>query len=168
MVTRRSIGWLSQAADDPQQFRMMWSDDPRQPQLVSAGALFDVVVTDQQVGIEALDQLRRRGMPAGAVTIDRAARCTGFLVPPGTRGLFERTVAQETALPPTYRYLSNGSYVVLPGPVPLPGDRFEWLNPLMRPQHRSPLQTVALGVMLAASARLIERAEQYGQELADA
>jgi hypothetical protein len=168
MVTRRSIGWLSQASDDPRQFRMIWSDDPRQPQLVATGELFDVVATDQQLGIETLDQLRRRGMPLGAAAIDRAAARTAFLVPPGTRGLFERTVVRETEMPPRYRYLSDGSYVVLPGPVPLPGDRFEWLQPLMRPQHRSPLQTVALGVMLAASARLIQRAEQYGVQLADA
>jgi hypothetical protein len=83
--TRRSIGWLGQASDDPQQFRMIWSDDPRRPQLVSAGELFDVVVTDRQVGIETLAQLRRRVMPAGAVTVDRAAGCIGFMVPPGTR-----------------------------------------------------------------------------------
>jgi hypothetical protein len=120
---------------------MIWSDHPRRPQLVPAGELFDAVVTGQPVGIEPLDQLRRRGMPVGAVTIDRAAGCIGFMVPPGTRGLFERTAAQETAVPPAYRYLGDGSYAVLPGPVPLPGDRFEWLNPLMRPQHRSPLQT---------------------------
>ncbi|WUH95733.1 bifunctional DNA primase/polymerase [Streptomyces sp. NBC_00433] len=168
MVTRRSIEWLSEASGDPQQFRMIWSDDPRQPQVVAAGALFDVVVTAQHLGIETLDQLRRRGMPAGAALIDRAAGRTGFLVPPGTRGLFERTVARETVTPPAYRYLGDGSYVVLPGPVPLPGDRFEWLSPMLRPQHCSPLQTVALGVMLAASARLIARAERYGEEMADA
>jgi hypothetical protein len=168
MVTRRSIEWLSEAADDPQQFRMIWSDDPRKPQLVATGHLFDVVVTGQQLGIETFDQLQRRGMPVGAVTIDRAAGRTGFLLPSDAWALFDRTVKRETATSLAYDYLSDGSYVVLPGPVPLPGDRFEWLNPLMRPQHSSPLQTVALGVMLAASARLIERAERYGQELADA
>jgi hypothetical protein len=107
-------------------------------------------------------------MPLGAVTIDHAAGRIGFLVPPGTRGLFERTLARETDTPPAYRYLSIGSHIVLPGPVFLPGDRFEWLTPLMRPQHRSPVQTVALGVMLVASAQLIQRAEQYGVETADA
>ncbi|MFI0898052.1 bifunctional DNA primase/polymerase [Streptomyces sp. NPDC020983] len=164
MVTRRSIDWLCEASDDPQQFRMVWSDDPRQPQVVATGALFDVVATDQQLGIEALDQLRRRGMPVSAVLIDRAARRTGFMVPPDTQGVFERTLARETSEPLPYRYLGDGSYVVLPGPVPLPGDRFEWLNPLKRRQHCSPLQTVALAVMLAASADLIARAEQYGLE----
>jgi hypothetical protein len=168
MVTRRSIDWLSQASDDPEEFRMIWRDDPRQPQLVATGSLFDVVLTDQQVGIETLDQLRRRGMPVGAVAIDRAAGLTGFLLPAGMRALFERNVAQETDTLPRYRFLGEGSYIVLPGPVPLSGDRFEWLNPLIRPQHGSPLQTVALGVMLAASARLIARAEQYGQETAHA
>lgn len=168
MVTRRSIDWLSQASDDPKEFRMIWRDDPRQPQLVAAGALFDVVATDQQIGIETLDQLRRREMPVGAVVIDRAASLTGFLLPTGTRGLFEGTVARETQTPPPYRFLGAGSWVVLPGPVPLPGDRFEWLNPLARPQYASPLQAVALGVMLAAAAGLIVRAEQYGQETAHA
>jgi hypothetical protein len=168
MVTRRSIDWLSDASGDPEHFRMNWRDDPRMPQMLATGVLFDMVATDQQTGIETLDQLRRRSMPVGAVEIDRAAGLTGFLLPPGSRGLFERTVGRETDAPPSYRYLSSGSYVVLPGPMPWPGDRFEWLNALTRPQAASPLQTVALGVMLVASARLIGRAERYGLELADA
>jgi Bifunctional DNA primase/polymerase, N-terminal len=166
MVNHRSIDWLSQASDDPDQFRMIWRDDPRVPQLVAAGALFAVLVTDQKIGIETLDQLRRRDMPVGAVTVDRAAGLTGFFLPAGTRALFERTLTRETNSPPSYRFLSEGSYVVLPGPMPWPSDRFGWLNPLARPQHGSPLQAVALGVMLAASARLIACADRYGEETA--
>jgi len=167
MVTRRNVEWLSQASEDPDLFRKIWRDDPRMPQLVATGSLFDVLVTNGQAGMETLDQLHRRGMPVGAVVIDHAAGLTGFFFPSGTRELLERTVARETDAPPSYRILSDGSYVVLPGPMPWPGDRFDWLNPLIRPQHPSPLQTVALGVMLTAAARLIARAEQYGQETAD-
>lgn len=84
MVTRRSIDWLCEASDDPQRFRMVWSDDPRQPQVVATGALFDVVATDQQFGIEA-DQLRRRGMPVGvmlAASADLIARAEQYGLEP--------------------------------------------------------------------------------------
>ena len=166
-MTRRSVDWLSLASEDPVQFRMIWHDEPRAPQLVATGALFDVLATDEKTGTETFDQLRRRGMPVGAVMVDRAAGRMGFFLPAQSEERFGRAMARETDSPPEYRILSQGSYIVVPGPMPLTGDRFEWLNAPVHPQHGSPLQTVALAVMLAASSQLIARAEQYGQESAD-
>ncbi|MEU6849125.1 bifunctional DNA primase/polymerase [Actinacidiphila alni] len=168
MMTRRGIEWLSLASEDPTQCRMMWLDDPRQPQLVATGALFDVLAVDQQTGMETFDQLRRRGMPVGAVMVDRGASRMGFFLPPESGPRFADSLSRETSAPPDYRILGEGSYVVVPGPMALTGDRFEWLNAPTHSQHGSPLQTIALAVMLAASAKLLARAEKYGQETADA
>lgn len=166
MMTRRSIEWLSLASEDPTQCHMKWLDDPRQPQLVATGSLFDVLAVDQQTGMETFDQLRRRGMPVGAVMVDRGAGRMGFFLPVESRQQFEQALSRETDAPPQYRILSEDSYVVVPGPMALTGDRFEWLSAPMHPQHGSPLQIIALAVMLAAASQLIARAEHYGQEAA--
>lgn len=168
MMTRRAIRWLSLASENPARCREAWQDDLRSPQLLSAGAYFDVLVIDQRTGMETFDQLQRRAMPVGAVMIDRAACRMGFFLPARSGASFERALARATDSPPTYRVLSTGSFVVVPGPMALTGDRFEWLNAPVHPQHPSPLRTVALGVMLAAASDLIARADEYGREAADA
>jgi hypothetical protein len=167
MITRRGIEWLSQAADDPALCRTTWLDDPRWPYLLGVGRLFDVLTTDQRMGMETFDQLRLHEMPVGAVMVDRAAGRMGFFLPPGSQGQFARALERETESPAQYRYLGKGSYVVAPGPLALTGDRFEWLKPPSRPQHASPLQTVSLAVMFSAASYLIDRADHYGQATAD-
>jgi hypothetical protein len=167
-MTRRSIEWLSRAADDPALCQMAWRDDPRAPYLLGAGRLFDVVATDHRTGTETLDQLRLHGMQVGPVMADRAAGRVGFLLPAGSQERFERSLAQQTEMPPAYRFLSLGSYVVAPGPMALTGDRFEWMNAPVRPQHGSPLQVVSLAVMFAAAALLIGLADSYGQGMSHA
>ncbi|WP_237554611.1 MULTISPECIES: bifunctional DNA primase/polymerase [unclassified Streptomyces] len=166
-MTRRGIEWLSRAADDPAVCRTAWLDDPRQPYLLAAGRHFDVVATDQTAGMETFDQLRRRGMPVGPVMVDRAADRMGFFLPRASRDRFARALGRETDNPPRHTFLDTGSYVVVPGPMSLTGDRFEWLDAPIRPQHGSPLQVVALAVMLTASCQLLARIEQYGQETVD-
>ncbi|MBD0736445.1 hypothetical protein BGM09_25365 [Streptomyces sp. CBMA29] len=107
-------------------------------------------------------------MPVGAVMVDRGANRMGFFLPAESQQRFEAALSRETATPPQYRILAEGSYVVVPGPMALTGDRFEWLSAPTHSQHGSPLQTVALAVMLAASSELLARADKYGQETADA
>lgn len=167
MITRRGIEWLSQAADDPAMCRMAWLDDPQQPHLLAVGHIFDVLTTGQRLGTETFDQLRLHGMPVGPVMVDRAASRMGFFLPPGSQEKFARALARESESAIPYRYLGLGSYVVAPGPLALTGDRFEWLKPPARPQHGSPFQTVSLAVMFAAASFLIDRADHYGQAMAD-
>jgi hypothetical protein len=131
------------------------------------GRAFDLVATDQKIGVETFDQMRRRGMPCGPVMVDWAVRRMGFFLPPRSRDQFVRTLTRETKCPPEYRYLTTGSFVVVPGPLTLSHDRYEWLNPPTHGLNQSPLQTVALAVMLAASAALIESAERYGEVAVD-
>ncbi|MFE4720600.1 bifunctional DNA primase/polymerase, partial [Streptomyces sp. NPDC056728] len=64
-MTTRGVEWLSAAADDPAGCRATWADDPRAPYALAAGRFFDVVTVDQRVGMEAFDQLLRRGLPFG-------------------------------------------------------------------------------------------------------
>ncbi|MEU1625822.1 bifunctional DNA primase/polymerase [Streptomyces sp. NPDC020096] len=163
-MTRRGVHWLSAAADHPEICRARWADDPRQPYTLATGCFFDVVVVDQRLGMETFDQLERREMPLGPVVLDRAAKQLGFLLPSRSRARFARFVAMETENPPEYGYLDEGSFIVVPGPMPLTDDRFQWLRtPLGRPEG-SPLRTVSLAVMLVAAAALIERADRYGEQ----
>ena len=163
-MTRWGIRWLSSAAEDPEQCRATWRDDARKPYLLPTGSLFDVVVVDQRIGIETFDQLSRRRMPHGSVMADWASGLVGFFLPPRSRERFARLVANETDNPPKYRYLDRGSYVVVPGPQPLSGDRYVWLAAPTRCPASAPIRRAALAVMLVASASLVERAERYGEE----
>ncbi|WP_322972941.1 MULTISPECIES: bifunctional DNA primase/polymerase [Streptomycetaceae] len=163
-MTRRGVQWLSAAADDPEACRACWADDPRLPYPLATGTFFDVVVIDQRLGIETFGQLDRHKMPVGPVFMDWGATCVGFFLPHRSRERFARFLARETDDPPEYRYLDEGSSVVVPGPMPMPTDRHQWLRaPIGRPEV-SPLRAVALAVMSVAAAELIAAADRYGRD----
>ncbi|WP_344631536.1 bifunctional DNA primase/polymerase [Streptomyces glaucosporus] len=164
MMTRRGVQWLSAAADDPGACRAVWADDPRRPCLLSAGRLFDVVVLGQRIGLETFDQLDRRGMPLGPVAVDWRARQVGFFVPPNSRSSFTRMLEGESPSAPEYRYLDDGSAIVVPGPMPLTGDRYTWLRAPIRQPSGSSAQLAALAAMLVAASELLARADRYGEE----
>lgn len=162
-MTKRGADWLSTVAEDPELCRKQWADDPRRPCALPTGLAFDVVVTGQHLGVETFDQLVRRQMPVGPVMVDRAARNLGFFLPAKSYERFARLVSEETDSPPDYRYLHHGSFVVVPGPIPLADDRYQWLRAPNRRPETSPLRTASLAVMLVAAAELMERAEHYGE-----
>ncbi|MEV5505555.1 bifunctional DNA primase/polymerase [Streptomyces orinoci] len=164
LLTRRGAEWLSTAADRPHECREIWEMDPRKPVALPAGRLFDVVVVNQQLGVETFDQLVRRQLPVGPVEIDRAAKKVGFFLPPDSREWFRRQVTCETTSPPEYRYLGRESMVVVPGRLSLSEDRYAWLSAPFRQLDANPARAVALALMLVASAELLARAEQYGEE----
>lgn len=167
MMTRRGLGWLSEAADLPERCRERWADDPRRPYGLPAGRLFDLVALEQRVGLETFDQLERHGMPVGPVMVDWDTRQVGFFQPVGSRARFERMLTAETSDPPAYRYLTDGTLVVVPGPMPLAGDRYTWLRaPSARPEA-TPARTAALAAMFVAAHALVRRADRYGEELAE-
>lgn len=163
-MTRRGIEWLSAAADDPAKCREVWADDPRTPCMLATGRVFDVVTVDQRLGLETFDQLTRRGLPFGPTMVDHQSRRVGFFLVSGSRESFERHLCRETKTPPQHRYLSGDSVVVVPGPMPLSGDRYQWLRAPSRRPLSNPLRPVALATMLVASAELLERADRYGRE----
>jgi hypothetical protein len=163
-MTRRGVQWLSEAAEDPETCRKEWASDPRLPYALPAGRLFDVVVVPQRLGMEIFDQLVRRAMPFGPVMIDHGSRQMGFFLNSHWCERFARFVGRETDTPPSYRYLSEGSFVVVPGPMPLSRDRYQWLNAPIRRPEANPLRPAALAVMLVAAADLIVRADSYGQQ----
>jgi len=161
MMTKRGIQWLSAAADDPSDCRERWAADPRAPYALAAGRYFDVVVIGQRIGLETFEQLVRRGMPLGPVMLDRSAKLTGFFLPSQQRGRFARMVASEHGGPLTYRYLDGNSVVVVPGPMPLSGDRYAWLRAPVRRPEATPARVAALAAMLVATSELVDRAERY-------
>jgi hypothetical protein len=64
--------------------------------------------------------------------------------------------------------LDANAVIVVPGPLTMTGDRYEWLCPPADALDPSPVRTVALAVMLAASAELISRAARFGEAEHDA
>ncbi|MDF3293394.1 hypothetical protein [Streptomyces silvisoli] len=110
------------------------------------------------------DQLDRREMPLGPVVIDRGSKQLGFFLPSRSRARFARFVEREAEDPPEYRYLDEGSFIVVPGPMPLSEDRYQWLRAPVRRPEASPLRTASLAVMLVAATALIERADRYGEK----
>jgi hypothetical protein len=167
-VLRAGVQWLAGAAEDGSACRELWRHNPRSPYALPVGSHFDVVAVAQELGLETFDQLRRRRMPAGPVLADWAARQVGFLLPPGSGPRFRRTLARETDTPPAHRYLDANAVIVVPGPLTMTGDRYEWLCPPTDALDPSPVRAVALAVMLAASAELISRAAHFGEAEHDA
>ncbi|WP_268983465.1 bifunctional DNA primase/polymerase [Streptomyces fuscigenes] len=163
-MTRRGVQWLSAGADDPEMCRARWADDPRQPYALATGRLFDVVVVNLRLGTEVFEQMERREMALGPVAVDRAAQQAGFFLPTNSRSRFERCLARETSTSPPYRYMEHGSFIVVPGPMPLATDRHQWLRAPIRRPETSPLRTACLAVMLAATAELIARADHYNEQ----
>ncbi|MFJ2953555.1 bifunctional DNA primase/polymerase [Streptomyces sp. NPDC087270] len=162
-VTRAGVRWLVGAAANREECGSVWRDNPRAPYLLPTGSHFDVVVVGQELGLETFDQLRRRRMPAGPVLADWAARQIGFMLPPSSRDNFVRTLTREESEPPAYRYLAADAVVVVPGPLTLAGDRYEWLCAPSHESGPSPERAPAVAVMLAASAELIARAANFAE-----
>jgi hypothetical protein len=164
-MTRRGIAWLSEAADLPELCRELWADDPRRPYGLPAGRRFDVVVVELRLGVETFAQLERHRLPVGPVMADWAMQAVGFFLPPGSRERFGRMLSGEPDGAPTYRYLDGEKWlVVVPGPMPLSGDRYTWLRAPSADMEGSPARTAALASMLVAAHCVVMRAEQYGRE----
>ncbi|MEU9337674.1 bifunctional DNA primase/polymerase [Streptomyces sp. NPDC048290] len=162
-MTWRDVEWLSEAADDPAECRATWANDPRLPYPLATGRCFDVVTVDQRLGIETFDLLGRRGLPLGPAVLDRAACRVGFLLRSlGVRD-FARLLALEPGPTPPHRTLGPGSVVVVPGPMPLPGDRYAWLNAPGRRPWAHPLGPAALAATLVAAAETLARLDGYGE-----
>ena len=163
-MTRRGVEWLSAAADDPEMCRARWADDPRGPRMLPTGRLFDVVAIDQRIGLETFDLLVRRQMPLGPVMIDHAARRVGFFLNSRWQERFVRFLTRATDNPPPYRYLGDNSFVVVPGPMPMSGDRYQWLRAPVRRPEADPLRAVALAFMFVAAADLLARVDHYSEQ----
>ncbi|WP_225828229.1 bifunctional DNA primase/polymerase [Streptomyces naphthomycinicus] len=163
-MTRRGTEWLSAAADNPVECRQVWADDPRMPTLLPTGRFFDVVSVDQRLGMEMFDRLQRSGMPFGPTVTDRKAQRVGFFLSSQSRETFMHYLGRETTTPPPYRYLDQGSAVVVPGPIPLFDDRYQWLRAPTRRPEANPLRPVALATALVASAELLARIDRFDEQ----
>ncbi|MFD5291200.1 bifunctional DNA primase/polymerase [Streptomyces rochei] len=162
-MTRRGIEWLSAAAAKPAECRQVWADDPRRPSLLPTGRFFDVLSVEQRLGMEMFDRLQRSGMPFGPAIADRKAQRVGFFLGSEARETFLFYLGRETSSPPPYRYLGEGCAVVVPGPIPLSDDRYQWLRAPMRRPEANPLRPVALATALVASAELLARIDRFDE-----
>lgn len=162
-VNRAGVRWLVGAAADRDDCGSLWRDNPRTPYSLPTGTRFDALVVEQELGLETFNQLRRRRLPDGPVLADWAARQIGFVLPPASRDVFARVLAEQTSTSPVYRHLGAGCVVVVPGPFTLAGDRYEWLSAPVDEAGPTAERTRAVAVMLAASAELIARAQHFGE-----
>ncbi len=157
--TRRGMEWLIATADSPQDCRRAWTADPRTPYPIPTGDTFDVISVDLRLGLEAADLLRRPRMPLPPVALDYFTRRSEFIVPTDSLRVFDRQVHMETLHAPSYRYVGERSYVLLPGPEALASDRHQWLiGPPRRPVSGARHAT-ALALTPVAAAELLERPE---------
>ncbi|WP_443060471.1 bifunctional DNA primase/polymerase [Streptomyces sp. NBC_00459] len=163
-MTRRGMEWLTAAADNPVECRQVWADDPRMPCLLPTGRFFDVLSVDQRLGMEMFDRLQRNGMLFGPAVMDRKAQRVGFFLGSESCETFTYYLGRETSSPPTFRYLSQGSAVVVPGPIPLSEDRYQWLRAPTRRPEANPLRPVALATALVASAELLARMDRFDEQ----
>ncbi|MFF0009993.1 bifunctional DNA primase/polymerase [Streptomyces sp. NPDC005374] len=163
-MARRGMEWLSAAADNPAECRQVWADDPRMPCLLSTGRLFDVVSVEQRLGTEMFDRLLRSGMPFGPTVVDRKAQRVGFFLGSESRETFTHYLERETSSTPPYRYLGRGCAVVVPGPIPLSDDRYQWLRAPTRRPEANPLRPVALATALVASVELLARIDRFDEQ----
>src|SRR5690606_37610060 len=77
---------------------------------------------------------------------------------------FRPSLGRATSAPPAYRYLGQGCAVVVPGPIPLSGDRYQWLRAPMRRPEANPLRPVAMATALVASAELLARLDRFDEQ----
>ncbi|MFF4132252.1 bifunctional DNA primase/polymerase [Streptomyces mirabilis] len=163
-MTRSGMEWLSAAADNPVECRQVWADDPRMPCLLPTGRYFDVLSVEQRLGMEMFDRLLRSAMPFGPTVIDRKAQRVAFFLSSQSCETFTQYLERETSSPPPYRYLSKDCAVVVPGPIPLADDRYQWLRAPTRRPEANPLRPVALATALVASAELLARIDRFDEQ----
>ncbi|MFC8006347.1 hypothetical protein ACFUCH_16075 [Streptomyces olivaceus] len=114
--------------------------------------------------MEMLDRLQRSGMPFGPSLIDRKTQRVGFFLGSKNEETFTFYLGRETESPPPYRYLGEGCAVVVPGPIPLFDDRYQWLRPPTHRPEANPPSPAALATVLVASAELLARIDRFGEQ----
>lgn len=138
--------------------------NPRQPRLWAAGHVFDAVIVTDRIGIEAVDWYRRLGCEVPPAVIDHRSRRVAFLIAPVGAAFFAGALTVLRAELP-HRYLSDGGYLLVPGPGVEIGDRYQWLN---APAEDSNLDRNAIallaGHLLIAARNLSAAAEGTDDE----
>ncbi|WP_436788588.1 hypothetical protein [Yinghuangia sp. YIM S10712] len=144
--------WLAKAADDPAEYRTLWLAEPAAPQLLATGRTFDAVVVTDELGVRTLEAYHRIAAPALPAVIDHRSRKVAFLIASCGREFFASTVAALHG-EVSYRYLSLGDYLLVPGPLAEVGAPHQWLCPPRPGPDLSAGAVVMLAGNLVASAR---------------
>ena len=156
-MEERGREWLIQCAPDSAEARAQWQADPSTALVMATGHYFDAMVVSEQLGLEACDLIRRHQLTVGPVLIDTHAHKVGFIAPPRSWTAFANTVDAAETLLSGLRYLSNGDFMVVPGPAPLPNSRHQWLySPTDRPDP-SKVRTATLAVLLCTASQTLAR-----------
>ncbi|MFE7275273.1 hypothetical protein [Streptomyces sp. NPDC057623] len=117
---KQAVEWLAAAAADPRSCQQQW-DQGADAVLLEAGRIWNVLSVPEQLGLRALDRLRRaRPRASGPVLANSGARRVGFFLPPDPVGDWAG---------PGVRHVGRGSWVAVPPPYQSSGWRLEWLLP---------------------------------------
>lgn len=117
---KQAVEWLAAASTDPRSCKQQW-DQGADAVLLEAGRIWDVLSVPEQLGLNALDLLRRaRPRASGPVLVNSGARRVGFFLQPDP-------VIEWVG--PGVRHAGKGSWVAVPPPYQSGGWRLEWLLP---------------------------------------
>ncbi|GAA4983342.1 hypothetical protein GCM10023205_61410 [Yinghuangia aomiensis] len=155
--------WLTAAADDPAEVRAHWRDEPSEPRLLSTGRTFDAVVVSDDLGVRTLEGYRAFAAPPLPTVIDHRTRKVAFLIAPHGLDFWAATIGYLRG-EPSYRYLGEGDFVLVPGAAPEVGARLQWLcPPTARPELNAGAIVMLAGHLVAASRRLAREAMQHAE-----
>jgi hypothetical protein len=155
--------WLSDAADNPQQCRDIWENEPWTPQLLPTRRTFDAMSVDLRLGIEAVSLLVGASVPTCPTLVDYHRQRMAFLVPIASGDLVQSVLEKASRVRKVeYRYLGSGSFVVIAGPAAGANDRFAWLEaPLTPPDALTPA-VYHLANQLVVAGGTVASAESFG------
>lgn len=157
--------WLSDAADEPQECRKQWWDNPRLVQALPTGRTFDAVSVTYRLGIEALSLLLMGSSTAlcSPAVVDFGSWRVAFLVPVGSSEVFRSALGDvDTSGRVLHRYTGAGGFVVLPGPHAMAGERYAWMK--VPPESLEELGSAVddLVAHLVAARRIVASAQSFG------
>lgn len=153
--------WLAKAADEPHEYRAHWLVDPAAPQLLATGKTFDAIVVPDELGLRTLESYCRITAPPLPAVIDHRSRKVAFLIASCGADFFASTVAALHG-DVSYRYLSRGDYLLVPGPLAEVGAPHQWLCPPRPAPDLSAGAVVMLAGNLVASARRATKTTDQG------
>ena len=149
--------WLTRCAIDPGEARATWQRDPAAPLTMATGHYFDAIIVPDRLGLETCDLIRQHRLPLGPAMLDTHARKVGFIAPPRGRLAFSTVTRAVEVSMRQLHYLSEGDFVVVPGPSPLPNSRYQWLYAPTQRADPSRLRSATLAVILCTAARNLAR-----------
>ncbi|MBC3843594.1 hypothetical protein GXW82_35470 [Streptacidiphilus sp. 4-A2] len=148
--------WLLQCAINQATAVQLWQDDPAAPLTMATGRSFDAVVLSDRLGLETIDLISKHTLPFTPAMLDVRARKIALLLPPRSRRVFTTMLRNLRAPIENVHYLSEGGYLVIPGPRPEADSRHQWVTPPVCSPAESKLRTAAVALAVCQAAQNLD------------